>query len=261
MPNSERGRIIVNGQPRKLNWRPDLPDARDYVYAPLKMIAAKKLPQKVDLRKFCSTIEDQGDLGSCTGQSIVGALEMLDRKGDGVWNDLSRMFVYYCEREYINTVNEDSGAYLRDGIKVISKTGVCSEIWWPYEIHKFSEKPSAKAYAEALACRFGRYKRIATHNNMLQCLAEGYPFVFGFSVYSNIYDKQCVNRGILDMPTGKDDLLGGHAVLCVGYDQKSERFIIRNSWGTEWGAKGYFTMPFDYLKSRDLSDDFWTIRG
>ncbi len=95
---------------------------------------------------------------------------------------------------------------------------------------------------------------------MLSCLAEGYPFVFGFAVYDYFESATMARTGILKMPTANEQMLGGHAVTAVGYDQSKKRFLVRNSWGTAWGLKGYFWMPFEYLTDRNLSDDFWTIR-
>jgi C1A family cysteine protease len=92
-------------------------------------------------------------------------------------------------------------------------------------------------------------------------LAEGFPFVFGFTVYSSFESATVARSGILNMPTKNERVVGGHAVMAAGYDDTQQRFIIRNSWGTDWGQKGYFTMPYVYLGSRNLSDDFWTIRA
>ena len=93
------------------------------------------------------------------------------------------------------------------------------------------------------------------------CLAEGFPFVFGFTVYESFESQQVSKTGKVYMPKKNEKVLGGHAVLAVGYNDKDKRFTVRNSWGTGWGMKGYFTMPYDYLASRYLSDDFWTIRS
>ena len=245
---------------RRLNWRPDVPDARDHLYAP-KAVSPAKLPMRVDLRAKCSPVEDQGSLGSCTGNAIAGAIELLQIKAGAPVTDISRLFIYYCEREYLGEINEDSGAYIRDGIKAIRDTGAASEKTWPYNIGRFKTRPSDEAYADAARRKFKSYQRITTLGRMLQCLAEGFPFVFGFSVYEDFMSDRVARTGQARMPRAGEEMLGGHAVLAVGYSQISRRFIVRNSWGADWGRRGYFTLPFDYLADRNLSDDMWTVRG
>lgn len=241
-----------------LNWRPDLPDQRDKIFKPTLI----SIPEKVDLRLMCSPIESQGNVGSCTGQSIVGALEMIERRdGNGKYTDLSRLFVYYNERVLINTVNEDSGAYIRDGIKVISKIGVCVETLHPYIEKNFKKKPTKKAFKDASSRLFNSYERITEFKDQLRCLADGYPFVFGMTVYDSFMSDEVAKTGIVPMPKSKEKTQGGHAVLAVGYDNKTKRVIVRNSWGTEWGDKGYFYLPYTFMKNPNLVDDLWTIRG
>jgi C1A family cysteine protease len=245
---------------RAYGWVPDVPDQRDYLLKAVLKVPAK-LPVSVDLRKTCSKVEDQGELGSCTANSLAGALEFLERK-DKVkpFVDFSRLFIYYNERVIEHTVRSDSGAMLRDGIKTLAKQGACSEVSWPYDIVRFAKKPTAACYKEALNHVITSYHRIITVDEMRTCLAEGFPFVFGFSVYESFETQTVAKTGTVVMPKSKEKCLGGHAVMAVGYDDAKKRFLVRNSWGTDWGQKGYFTMPYDYLKSRDLSDDFWTIR-
>jgi C1A family cysteine protease len=95
---------------------------------------------------------------------------------------------------------------------------------------------------------------------MKVCLATGFPFVFGFAVYESFQTQEVARTGIVNLPDKKESMLGGHAVVSVGYEDKLKRFIVRNSWGNDWGIKGYFTIPYQYLEDRDLSDDFWTIK-
>jgi len=240
-------------------WLPDLPDRRDHLYAALYR-APKSLPKRVNLRSGCSPVENQGALGSCTANALVGALEFLERKDTVPFSDLSRLFIYYNERVIERTVAQDSGAMLRDGIKTLAKQGVCSESRWPYIISKFTRKPAAACYTEAAKHRIANYQRLETLADMRGCLAAGFPFVFGFTVYESFESPAVAKTGVLNMPKPSESVLGGHAVCAVGYDDKAKRFIVRNSWGTSWGQKGYFTMPYDYLADRNLSDDFWTVR-
>jgi C1A family cysteine protease len=212
------------------------------------MRAPAPLPAKVDLRKLCSVVEDQGELGSCTANALVGALELLEMKaGTMPFADLSRLFVYYNERVIEGTVQSDSGAMLRDGIKALAKQGVCSETSWPY-------------VKKAAGRIISSYHRLNTVEEMRACLADGFPFVFGFTVYDAFDSATVAKSGVLNLPRAKERPLGGHAVMAVGYDDKAGRFTVRNSWGPDWGKKGYFTMPYAYLADRNLSDDFWTVR-
>ncbi len=240
-------------------WTPDLPDQRDYLFGALYKIPAK-VPAAVDLRSQCPPVEDQGNLGSCTANALAGALEFLELKDKVQFVDLSRLFIYYNERVIEHTVNSDSGAMLRDGIKTLAKQGVCTETKWPYVISQFTKKPTAACYKEASDHQITSYQRLLTVNEMRACLAEGYPFVCGFTVYESFESATVARTGTVNMPKPGEKVLGGHAVVAVGYNDAQKRFIIRNSWGTGWGKQGYFTMPYAYLDDRKLSDDFWTIR-
>ncbi|MDE3058467.1 MAG: C1 family peptidase [Bacteroidota bacterium] len=240
-------------------WLPDLPDRRDFLFEQIRPVIPA-LPPTVDLRSTCSPIENQGLLGSCTANALAGALEFLERK-DGVhFADLSRLFIYYNERVIEHTVHYDSGAQLRDGIKTLTKLGVCPEKEWSYNIAKFSVKPTAKCYKDALQHKITSYHRILTLEDMRMCLADGFPFVFGFTVYESFESQNVARTGIVAMPKPDERAIGGHAVIAVGYDNTQQRFIVRNSWGKGWGQGGYFTIPYRYLSDRNLSDDFWTIR-
>jgi C1A family cysteine protease len=240
-------------------WLPDIPDNRDHVYGSVRKIPAK-LPTSVDLRPVCSKVEDQGDLGSCTANALAGALEFLMMKDKVKFSDMSRLFIYYNERVIENSVKTDSGAMIRDGIKTMAKQGACREKSWPYDITRFAKKPSKACYSEALNYQILSYARLGTLDEMRACLADGFPFVFGFSVYDGFESQQVATSGILNVPAPGERMQGGHAVLAVGYDDKAKRIIVRNSWGADWGMKGYFTMPYEYVADRNLSDDFWTIR-
>ena len=246
---------------KRYGWTPDLPDARDHMYAaPVAMMAA--LPTKVDLRPNCPPPYDQGQLGSCTGNAIAGAVQ-FEREKQHLTPDFvpSRLFIYYGERVIEGTVGTDSGAQIRDGIKVVANQGVPPETDWPYDIAKFAQKPPPKAFADALHDRAVSYSRLSQSlSQMKGCLASGYPFVFGFTVYDSFESQQVAQTGVVPMPAAGESVLGGHAVMAVGYDDGQQRFIVRNSWGANWGMKGYFTMPYAYLTERNLSSDFWTVR-
>jgi C1A family cysteine protease len=239
---------------------PDLPDHRDHMFSAVYR-APLKLPASVDLRPNCSAVEDQGQLGSCTANALVGTLEFLERKDGVSFTDLSRLFVYYNERVIEHTVASDAGAMLRDGIKTLAKQGVCAEKNWPYTISKFKNKPSKACFTEAGTHVITSYERLQTLDDMRACLAAGYPFVFGFTVYASFEASTVAKTGVVPMPAAGEAVLGGHAVVAVGYKDSTKRFIARNSWGAGWGQKGYFTIPYAYLTNPQLASDMWTIRS
>lgn len=247
----------MNTVKRTYGWRPDIPDQRDLMYAKIIRIP-KKLPPKADLTAHCSQVEDQGELGSCTANAIAGNIEFLEIMSKQSFEDKSRLFIYYNERELEGHVNEDSGAMLRDGIKVCAKHGACDELIWPYKISRFATAPSIRAYEDGLNHKIVTYHRLQTIDEMRFCLSEGYPFVFGFAVYESFETQNVATTGVVTMPKKTERMLGGHAVMAAGYDDKAKRFLVRNSWGKDWGMDGYFTMPYKYLET--LADDFWTIR-
>lgn len=250
----------------KYNWIPDTYSLTDvYVQDHPAFTLSPTIPDKVDLRDHCSPVENQGSIGSCTGNALVGALEYLENKdkdfekGDQFVN-LSRLFVYYDERMVEGTVDKDAGAMIADGIKTLSEYGVCTETIWPYDEGKFKVKPSDAAYADALTRKITAYARVNQDiDSIKKTLASGYPIVFGFTVYDAFESESMAEFGDLSLPRANERLIGGHAVLCVGYNDHKKRVIVRNSWGSDWGQDGYFTMPFGYISNPSLARDFWTI--
>jgi len=240
-----------------LVWKADKKDTRDYKY----QVTANTTPNIVDLRSYCSPIENQGSLGSCTGQSIAGAIELLNKRS-GKPTDVSRLFIYYYERLMMGTVNYDSGAYIRDGIKATNKYGASLESYWPYNINKFKQEPITEAKNDALNRKVTRYERVADFNGCIDALTSGYPVIIGFYVYDSFMTPTVARTGNMPYPnTRREKLLGGHAVLLVGYDKNKKVFIARNSWGTGWGDRGYFYMPFQVIQNTNMSSDFWIIKS
>jgi C1A family cysteine protease len=243
----------------RYGWVPDLPDRRDHMYA-LRNVG-QQLPAKVDLHMHCPPVYDQGDLGSCTSNALAGALDFERKRQEMSFMNPSRLFIYYNERVIEDSVAQDSGAQLRDGMKSVASQGACSEKLWPYVIDEFAVKPPAACYtdgAQHTALQYSRVPQDVTH--LKTCLASGYPFVFGFTVYESFESDAVTKTGKVPMPSQDEGVLGGHAVLAVGYSDASQRFLLRNSWGADWGINGYFTMPYAYLTDTNLADDFWTIR-
>ena len=247
---------LLNNKKYSLICKADKADHRDYKY----QLTLTTTPNKIDLRPYCSTIENQSVLGSCTGQAIAGAIELLNKR-NGKPTDVSRLFIYYYERLLIGTVNYDSGAYIRDGIKATNKYGTSLESYWPYDIRKFKQEPISEAKNDALKRKVTLYEKIADLDGCIDALANGYPVIIGFNVYTSFMLSSVAKTGNMLYPnTKREELLGGHAVLLVGYNKTKKVFIARNSWGTTWGDGGYFYMPFEVI-SPDMSSDYWIIKS
>lgn len=241
----------------KFHWVRDKVDVRDYKYVPM----AVRTSASVDLRKFCTAVENQGTLGSCTGHSVASAIELLNKRSGKV-KDVSRLYIYYYERLLEGTVNYDSGAYIRDGIKATYKYGAPLESLWPYIISRFKTKPSTIANNDGAKRKVTLYERVADHDGCIDALSNGYPVIIGFDVYESFESAQVARTGMMPYPdVTKEALLGGHAVLLVGYDKAKQVYIVKNSWGTNWGDKGYFYMPFSVIQDTSMSSDFWIIKA
>ena len=238
-------------------WKADQPDFRDFTYT--AVTKKVNLPLAVNLRVKCPPVLDQGQLGSCTANAIAGIHRFCQMVQKETVFPPSRLFVYYNERALEGTVSSDSGAQIRDGFKTINQKGVCSEVLWPYNIAKFKTKPPVACYSDGMKHQTLQYSSLSQTEAALKgCLADGFPVVFGFSVYNSFESNTVAKTGIVPMPKKGEALLGGHAVLLVGYNDT--QWIVMNSWGTGWGDKGYCYFPKAYLLNSGLASDFWTIR-
>lgn len=254
----------------KTGWIPDLPDIRDSLYqAVFKTAASIKFPMRgwcwrrkpsypevVDLRTLVKwpSIYNQGSLSSCTAQAIAAVLAYLEAKEGAEMTPLSRLFIWYNTRLF---KNQDMGTSIRATVKSVAKLGVCEETQWEYVESQFAQQPPPPAYASAIKRKDIKYARLLSLDDMIHCLATGFPFVFGMSLYEPFED---FSGDSVPMPTGKEKYLGGHALVAVGYDLKTKRFLIRNSWGVGYKSSGYFWLDFDALSSPLISTDFWTIQ-
>jgi C1A family cysteine protease len=252
--------------PRVYPVKKDTPDLRDMHFRSVQFSTPATLPKSIDLRNFCSPVVDQGQLGSCTANAIAcGLYEFLEvQKGTSKAADfihLSRLFLYWHERSLENSVGEDAGAMIRDGMKVLNTIGCCREEYFPYDITTFTHTPSALAEANAAASKIAAYHRIPNLSSLKAALAESKPVVLGFDVYTSFESEAVAKTGKLKaVNKKKEQLLGGHAVMAVGYKDTGKAtgyVIVRNSWGTSWGDKGYCYMPYSYFTS-GLVSDMWT---
>jgi len=287
----------MNNLELKMGWMKDYPDMRDYapgidlqssklvanegteaVKQMLKKVGVqskkttKPLQAKIDLRQWCSPVDNQGNLGSCTAHAGMGVFEYYQRRAFGKHVDGSRLFLYKTTRNLLNWKG-DTGAYLRTAMAALAMFGAPLEKYWPYEISKFDEEPGSFVYAMAQNFRAVTYYRLdpigIAPEKLLEAikthLQNGLPSMFGFTCYSSLYDAK---EGRITFPQLNEKVIGGHAIMAVGYDdnividngQKKSKgaILIRNSWGKEWGMDGYGYLPYDYVLA-GIAADFWVL--
>lgn len=251
---------MAKTQQHKFGWIREKADPRDLLFVSTSHVTP---PVTVDLRADCSPVYDQGQLGSCTANAVAGHLDFNRKKQGEAFIDPSRLFIYYNERKDDGDVDQDGGSTIRESVKAVKTYGAPPESEWPYDVSKFTDAPPAKAYADAIKYEDLTYLKVAQAlYSMQHCLAEGYPIVVGIDVYESFESAEAAKTGIIPMPTANEALLGGHAVLVVGYKliSGSLHWIVRNSWGAQWGDQGCFYLPQQYLLDPNLSSDFWSLR-
>jgi len=236
---------------RKYLLQTDRTDPRDHIFNAVGLPIA----QSSDLRAGFPEPFDQGQLGSCTGNGWAGVLSFIHGK-----TVASRLMIYWGERNIEGTVRSDAGAQIRDGAKFLAQSGACVETAWPYIISKFRSKPPKKCFDEAAAFKISSYQRLTSLNDILACLTAGFPVVGGIAVYASFESNDVAQTGMVPMPAKGEQCLGGHAIVFCGHDMANQRLLVRNSWGTGWGIRGYFWLPFAYITKPGLADDFWTVR-
>lgn len=241
-----------------MGWKPSMPDIRDFR---LQSRRIGPLPDAVDLRSEFPKVWNQLSTSSCTANASAALISHVVKKEHGrVDDDLSRLFLYYTTREMDGSVKFDNGATLRDTFKAMAKFGICHEDQWPFLPEKVKVKPPAKAYKEATSRMAKNYFAVGQNEESLKaCLAEGYGFVFGFAVYDSFIKSDVKTTGKVPLPQLNERIIGGHAVMCVGY--RNDEFIIRNSWGESWGDSGHCYMPTSFISNPGISMDFWTLRS
>jgi len=241
---------------RRCGWIPDHPDIRDTHY---RAVAPTPI-DKIDLRPFMPPVYNQGNLGSCTANGVCALLQYMAMQTGVTFSRIapSRLFVYFNTRSLEGTINEDAGGMIRDAVKAANRWGAPSEVpTWPYVEDHFTMRPSPAAYKEAERDQALAYKRVSNVIEIEHALASKLPVVFGTTLYDSFNKVEA--DGIVHMPATTEQPMGGHCMVIVGFDRAKQHFIVRNSWGKEWGKEGYCFFPYAYIGDRNLTDDMWVI--
>ncbi len=276
--------------PAGMGWLRDLPDIRDYTpehenIAPLLaktrlggtlLGVAPSVPASVDLRGWFSPVDDQGQLGSCTAHAADGLLEYYERRAFGSYTDISRRFVYKVTRDLLGLTG-DTGAFVRSTMGTLALFGAPPEKYWPYDVARFDDEPTPFCYAFAQNFKALSYYRLdppgtapaTLLDRIKQWVAQGFPPMFGFTVYDSI--AQAGRTGKIPFPGPADRVVGGHAIVVAGYDDSltvqharpgtpatTGALLIKNSWGAAWGARGYGWLPYEYVL-RGLTAVWWSL--
>lgn len=236
----------------RYNWLRSPTDLNDHAYRR----TGAKVHDRMNLSPLMGAFYDQGQEGSCTGNALARVCKFL-------WPGFepSREFIYDNELITEHNLGHDAGAYGRDGVKSLAKIGVCPEKDWPYRGKVSRVKPPAQAYADAAAHKIKEYMALHTIEDMLDCLASGFPFVFGLTVFDSFESEAVAKSGIVPIPKAGEKEAGGHEIVGSGADVPNRMLKIDNSWGGHWGDHGSAWIPFDYITNRKIgADDIWTLR-
>jgi C1A family cysteine protease len=244
---------------RKYGYLKSKPDHRDFGLSGVTVVKANALPPAMDLETFCGPVKDQGQLGACTAFAGSGNLEYLFRRFKVQQPVFSPLFLYYQERKLNGSLDEgDCGSDGRTSCAAMQSVGVCLEADDVYISAHFQTEPTAFQIAEAAIRKSGAYHSILNVQDMKSCIASDYPILVGFSVYSSFESPEIASTGIMPVPNvSKEQLLGGHEVLMIGYDDSKQAFKVRNSWGSGWGAAGNFWMPYEVAADKNIVQDAW----
>ncbi len=244
---------------KRYGWKPDIPDHRDFTASKPELL---RLPALDSLRSLCPPIYDQGNFGSCVSNEVKFGVDFQRTKQGMTLLDGSRFFIYYNGRIIEGEdIASDSGLMVRNGIKSVVTYGVCPETMWNYVDANFANKPDPVCYAYAVTHKTLKYQRVmqTLYGLKYQIAVKKIPVIFGFAVYESFESQATATTGIMTMPGKRETTVGGHCVAIVGYNDSRSAFEVRNSWGPDWGDKGYFWMPYDYAADPNLCDDFWEI--
>jgi len=223
------------------------------------------LPSSFDLRDsgIFPSILDQGQLGCCAGNEVSNALRFCLRKENGIDMQPSRLYIYYFGRMLDGSpLDQDTGMTISSAFHAVKHYGACKEPLWPYDISKFSQAPPKVALSAAHQ-HVKNFDALSVPQDLVsikQALLAGFPVVLGLQIYESFESDATMASGDVPMPGSDEKCLGGHALSLISYNDSTQRFVIENSWGTDVGQKGFFTVPYEYVLNKDLASDLWTCK-
>jgi C1A family cysteine protease len=238
---------------RRLNVLPYNKDSRDHVYK----VKNTQVSDVVDLREYDSNIEDQGNIGSCVSSSLCNAYEIMVKKlYPNTFKELSRLFVYYHSRLFDDSLEDDLGSYIRDGLKSLKNYGVCSEELWPYNLNNFDMQPPPECYLNASKRTITEYQLLLNNEEIVEVLSNNVPVTISIEIFQD-FNNVNKDNNVVKIPNSFDYSLGYHAVLLLGYNLNTRQFLMKNSWGSSWGDNGYAYIPFQYVST--FSKERWVF--
>jgi C1A family cysteine protease len=246
---------------RKYGWKPSVKDFRRKKYELHPHLRTAELPRQIDLRDKCPDVYDQLSTSSCTG-NMASFLVQYDLLAEGLPDpNPSRLFIYWNARRREGTTASDSGASISDVIAGIAEDGFIPETLWPFDPDKVTVQPPDGDFEVAKTHSIEDFQSVEqSFDHVGAVLADGRPIGLGVSLYESFESDAVAATGIVPVPKRSEKFLGGHAVACIGMDQDTQMFLMRNSWGKNWGLAGYFWLPFSYLLSPEFASDFWVVR-
>lgn len=274
------------GQNRPFGYIPDLGDHRDYskdqvknIYNKLSLETSEQaLPPKNDFSDRFTPVRSQGNIGACTAfASVVGVMEYYNKNTNNAYLELSPLYQYKMTRNVMK-VRGDTGAYIRAAMKSLALYGAVPEREYPYRVEKFDEEPSIDMKLIGQNYQALKYIRVDQTGvakpdivpELKKHLAKNIPVMFGFTVLEKAWEQANKNGGMFPFPDKDDEIAGGHAICMAGYDDNIKivntvdnsetvgAFKFRNSWGVNWGDKGYGWMPYKYVE-QEMALDFWVL--
>ncbi|MCX6707218.1 MAG: C1 family peptidase, partial [Candidatus Woesearchaeota archaeon] len=234
---------------------PEPNDPRDLLGA--KMLSPIIPEKRIDWRElgYLTKVKNQLNTNCCTGEGSIGAFESLKIIKKNEKLDFSELFTYWNARNFEGATQYDGGAFIRDALKSLNQNGACFEAYWNFDVNNVMKKPSWIAYFGARFNKISKYYKLYSLTEIQQCLSQKIPVVAGINVYESIEDAR--KGGEISMPKSNEKQIGGHCIQLAGYDDKQKEMIIKNSWGEDFGDKGFLYAPYDFMDK--FSFDWWAI--
>ncbi|MFI5340529.1 MAG: C1 family peptidase [Candidatus Methylomirabilales bacterium] len=223
-----------------------------------KVSAAEPTKPALDYSSEIKRVRDSGPEGSVVGLALATALEFQIAKATHQDHQISARYIYYAARQASGTTEFDSGAVIADAIRVLSKKGAVEDDIWPYVAGQYAAKPPA-AVENAKRFRITDAKAVSGLDAVKSALIQNGPVVAGITMYQSAMTPATSKTGVIPLPASKEQIVGGHAIVIVGYDDKQKRLKFVNSWGSSWGEHGFGYLPYEYAEK--YMSEAWTFKA